>query len=159
MASNRCACRPTFSAGVFFLLLALNVGNEKPLLSTAIFVYCLGFAAAIAPFLALTYRHAAARPVQRISGGSSLGVRLHLHRAAHGDAGAASPAMGGRILSVVFAAGSLGGRHFRLLRRQVDRSAFDVAAHQSEEDLGRSGRFARGQRRRRMVCCFTTLCL
>jgi phosphatidate cytidylyltransferase len=41
-------------AGIFFLLLALNVGNEKPLLSTAIFVYCLGFAAAIAPFLFLT---------------------------------------------------------------------------------------------------------
>jgi phosphatidate cytidylyltransferase len=46
---------PTYIfVGIFFLLLALNVGNEKPLLSTAIFVYCLGFAAAIAPFLALT---------------------------------------------------------------------------------------------------------
>jgi phosphatidate cytidylyltransferase len=46
---------PTYIfVGVFFLLLALNVGNEKPLLSTAIFIYCLGFAAAIAPFLALT---------------------------------------------------------------------------------------------------------
>ena len=46
---------PTYIyGGVFFLLLALNVGNEKPLLSTAIFVYCLAFAAAIAPFLALT---------------------------------------------------------------------------------------------------------
>ena len=41
-------------SGIFFLLLALNVGNEKPLLSTAIFVYCLGFAAAFAPFLFLT---------------------------------------------------------------------------------------------------------
>jgi len=41
-------------AGIFFLLLALNVGNEKPLLSTAVFVYCLGFAAAIAPFVFLT---------------------------------------------------------------------------------------------------------
>ena len=40
--------------GIFFLLLAFNIGNEKPLLSTAIFVYCLGFAASIAPFLALT---------------------------------------------------------------------------------------------------------
>ena len=40
--------------GVFFLLLALNVGNEKPLLSTAIFVYCLGFTAAMAPFVALS---------------------------------------------------------------------------------------------------------
>jgi phosphatidate cytidylyltransferase len=40
--------------GFFFLLLALNVGNEKPLLSTAVFVYCLGFAAAIAPFIFLT---------------------------------------------------------------------------------------------------------
>ncbi len=40
--------------GIFFLLLALNAGNEKPLLSTAVFVYCLGFAAAIAPFIFLT---------------------------------------------------------------------------------------------------------
>ena len=46
---------PTYIfVAVFFLLLAFNVGNEKPLLSTAIFVYCLGFAAAIAPFLALS---------------------------------------------------------------------------------------------------------
>lgn len=41
-------------AVVFFLFLAFNVGNEKPLLSTAVFVYCLGFAAAIAPFIFLT---------------------------------------------------------------------------------------------------------
>ncbi len=40
--------------GIFFLLLALNVGNEKPLLSTAVFVYCIGAAAAIAPFIFLT---------------------------------------------------------------------------------------------------------
>jgi phosphatidate cytidylyltransferase len=41
-------------AGIFFLLLAFNFGNDKPLLSTAVFVYCLGFAAAIAPFIFLT---------------------------------------------------------------------------------------------------------
>ena len=40
--------------GIFFALLALNFGNEKPLLSTAVFVYCLGFAAAIVPFVFLT---------------------------------------------------------------------------------------------------------
>ena len=46
---------PTYIfVGLFFLLLALNVGNEKPLLSTAIFVYCMGFTAAVAPFLALS---------------------------------------------------------------------------------------------------------
>ena len=46
---------PTYIfVGIFFLLLAFNVGNDKPLLSTAIFVYCLGFAAAAAPFLALS---------------------------------------------------------------------------------------------------------
>lgn len=43
-----------FFVGIFFLLLTLNVGNEKPLLSTAVFVYCVGFAAAIAPFVFLT---------------------------------------------------------------------------------------------------------
>ena len=46
---------PTYIfVAVFFLLLALNVGNEKPLLSTAIFVYALGAAAALAPFAFLT---------------------------------------------------------------------------------------------------------
>jgi phosphatidate cytidylyltransferase len=38
---------------LFFLLLAINPGNDKPLLSTAILVYTLGFAAAIAPFIFL----------------------------------------------------------------------------------------------------------
>lgn len=46
---------PTYIfVALFFFLLAVNAGNEKPLLSTAIFVYCLAFAAAISPFLALT---------------------------------------------------------------------------------------------------------
>jgi len=43
-----------FFVGIFFLLLALNVGNEKPLLSTAVFACYLGLAAAIAPFIFLT---------------------------------------------------------------------------------------------------------
>ncbi len=38
---------------LFFVLLTINPGNEKPLLSTAIFVYTLGFAAAMAPFIFL----------------------------------------------------------------------------------------------------------
>jgi phosphatidate cytidylyltransferase len=38
---------------LFFLLLAINPGNDKPLLSTAILLYTLGFAAAIAPFIFL----------------------------------------------------------------------------------------------------------
>ncbi len=38
----------------FFTVLALNFGNDKPLLSTAIFVYCLGFSAAIVSFYTLT---------------------------------------------------------------------------------------------------------
>jgi phosphatidate cytidylyltransferase len=41
-------------SGLFFVLLAFNAGNEKPLLSTAIFLYALGFSSAIAPFLFLT---------------------------------------------------------------------------------------------------------
>jgi phosphatidate cytidylyltransferase len=40
--------------GIFFGLLAFNFGHEKPLLSTAVFVYCVGVAAAIAPFIFLT---------------------------------------------------------------------------------------------------------
>ncbi|MBZ5597050.1 MAG: phosphatidate cytidylyltransferase [Acidobacteriia bacterium] len=38
---------------LFFLLLAISPGNDKPLLSTAVLVYTLGFAAAIAPFIFL----------------------------------------------------------------------------------------------------------
>ncbi len=41
-------------SGLFFVLLAFNTGNEKPLLSTAIFLYAVGFSSAIAPFLFLT---------------------------------------------------------------------------------------------------------
>jgi phosphatidate cytidylyltransferase len=52
---------PTYVfAGSFFLLLALNFGDGKPLLSTAVFAYCAGFAAALAPFffLAIAMRRA-----------------------------------------------------------------------------------------------------
>jgi phosphatidate cytidylyltransferase len=46
---------PTYIfSGLFFLLLAVNPGNEKPLLSTAIFVVATGFAAAVAPFIFLS---------------------------------------------------------------------------------------------------------
>jgi len=46
---------PTYVfVGLFFLLLAVSPGDAKPLLSTAIFVYSVGFAAAIAPFVFLT---------------------------------------------------------------------------------------------------------
>ncbi|HUJ96394.1 MAG TPA: phosphatidate cytidylyltransferase [Terriglobales bacterium] len=38
---------------LFFLPLAANLGNGKPLLATGIFVYCVGFAAAFAPFFFL----------------------------------------------------------------------------------------------------------
>jgi phosphatidate cytidylyltransferase len=45
---------PTYVfVGIFFLFLAINPGNEKPLLSTAIFIYSAGFAAVIAPFVFL----------------------------------------------------------------------------------------------------------
>ena len=46
---------PTYIyVGLFFLFLALEGGNDKPLLNTAIFVYTVGFAAAMAPFVFLT---------------------------------------------------------------------------------------------------------
>lgn len=46
---------PTFIfAALFFLLLAMNFGDEKPLLSSAIFVYTAGFATALSPFVFLT---------------------------------------------------------------------------------------------------------
>jgi phosphatidate cytidylyltransferase len=46
---------PTYLfVGAFFLFLAISPGGDKPLLSTAVFVYTVGFAAAIAPFVFLT---------------------------------------------------------------------------------------------------------
>ena len=46
---------PTYVfVGLFFLLLAVSPGDAKPLLSTAIFVYSVGFAAAVASFVFLT---------------------------------------------------------------------------------------------------------
>lgn len=45
---------PTYIfAGAFFVLLAISPADEKPLLSTAIFIYGIGFAAALAAFLFL----------------------------------------------------------------------------------------------------------
>jgi phosphatidate cytidylyltransferase len=42
---------PTYIfVALFFLLLAVNAGDAKPLVSTAIFVYTAGFAAALSPF-------------------------------------------------------------------------------------------------------------
>jgi phosphatidate cytidylyltransferase len=40
--------------GLFFIFLAVPPGDKKPLLSSAIFIYTAGFAAAIAPFVFLT---------------------------------------------------------------------------------------------------------
>ena len=45
---------PTYIfVGLFFLFLAIGPGSGKPLLTTAIFIYTAGFAAAIAPFVYL----------------------------------------------------------------------------------------------------------
>jgi phosphatidate cytidylyltransferase len=55
---------PTYIfVGLFFLLLALNFGEGKPLLSTAVFAYSAAFAAALAPFffLAIAMRRAEMR--------------------------------------------------------------------------------------------------
>src|SRR3989441_12793459 len=42
---------PTYIfVALFFLLLALNAGDAKPLVSTAVFAYTAGFAAALSPF-------------------------------------------------------------------------------------------------------------
>ncbi|MFZ0959148.1 MAG: phosphatidate cytidylyltransferase [Candidatus Sulfotelmatobacter sp.] len=46
---------PTYIfSGLFFLLLALNPGNDKPLPATAIFIFLAGAAAALAPFIFLS---------------------------------------------------------------------------------------------------------
>ena len=47
--------KPTYAfTALFFVLLAATPGNNKPLLTTAILIYSLGFAAALAPFVFLT---------------------------------------------------------------------------------------------------------
>jgi phosphatidate cytidylyltransferase len=46
---------PTYIfSGLFFLLLAVNPGNDKPPVSTAIFIFAAGAGAALAPFIFLT---------------------------------------------------------------------------------------------------------
>ena len=46
---------PTYIfVGLFFLFLAIAAGIDSPLLSTAVFIYSVGFAAAISPFFFLT---------------------------------------------------------------------------------------------------------
>ena len=52
----------------------------------------------------------------------------------------------GAFYLLYLVAGGLGRRHLRLLRRQVDRTASDGSAHQSEEDLGRCCGFCSGER-------------
>lgn len=47
--------KPTYVfTALFFVLLAVSPGDQKPLLTTAILIYSVGFAAAIAPFVFLT---------------------------------------------------------------------------------------------------------
>lgn len=47
--------KPTYIfVALFFILLAADRGNNKPLLTTAILIYSLGFGAALAPFTFLT---------------------------------------------------------------------------------------------------------
>ena len=67
---------PTYLfTGLFFLVLAISAGSEAPLLATGNFLVALAFAAAIAPFLSLTF-DAARGLAQRISRGGGFGFRL-----------------------------------------------------------------------------------
>ena len=120
-------------AAIFFLLLSLNVGNEKPLLSTAVFVYCLGFAAAIAPFVFLT-------------------------RAMRDeDLSAGYPAAAASVFAFTYIALPMGmlvqlrqqwaGAFYLLYLLLVVWASPTGATHQSEENLGGSGCFAGGK------CC------
>ena len=143
--SGPCAGRPTFSWDLFFLLLAIATGLDTPLLSTAVFIDSVGFAAAIAPFRLSDHRHGAGRSAACLS---SRRWSPHSHSPTslcRWDSWCRFASRVGRILVAVFAAGGLGGRHFRLLRRQVAGTALDVAARQPKEDLGRSAGFPAGQ--------------
>ncbi len=139
---------PTYVfVGVFFLLLAINVGNEKPLLSTAMFVYCIGFAAAIAPFLALSilmlrvdlrsgYPAAAASVFAFTYIALPMGMLVQLRQQ---WAGAFYLLY---LLLVVWA-----GDIFAYFVGKVDGATFDGAAYQSKEDVGGRRGFAGRERR------------
>ena len=80
---------PTYIfVGLFFLFLAVNPGTGKPLLSTAIFVYSLGFAGGDGAVRFSHDRNAARRSEHRLPGRHGFGVRLCLRRPAAGIAGA-----------------------------------------------------------------------
>ena len=130
---------PTYIfVGLFFLLLAINPGNEKPLLSTAIFVYSAGFAAAIAPFVFLTVAMrrvnlSTAFPAAMVSAFAFAYVALPL-----GFLVQLREQWSGAFLLLVFAAAGMGRRHLCLLRWTFPGPSSDVAAHQSQENLGGS---------------------
>src|ERR1019366_2164964 len=71
------------------------------------------------------------------------------YRHPDGTAGRNSPSACGRYLGDLHSARGLGGRHVRLLRRQVARPPSHVAPHQPEENLGRCRRLDPGERHHR----------
>ena len=108
---------PTYIfVGLFFLLLAVNPGNDKPLLSTAIFVYSAGFAAAIVSICFSDDCHAAGGPQWRVSRRDGFCVCICLCSLAARISGAIARTMVGRVPASVFAAAGVGGRHLCLLR-------------------------------------------
>ena len=93
---------PTYIfVGLFFLLLAASAIGETPQVSGLKFVLELGFACCDRSLSLSDDRMRRAQLTQRISGGGGLGIRLCLHCPAHGNAGAASPAVGGSVLAAL----------------------------------------------------------
>ena len=123
---------PTYIfVGLFFVLLALNFGEGKPLLSTATFAYSTAFAAALSPFLFLTIAmHRAemrsAFPAALVSTFAFAYIALPL-----GMLVQVRQQWAGAILVMYVLGGGLGGRYLCLLCGTLAWPASDVAARQS----------------------------
>ncbi len=130
--------------GLFFIFLAVPPGDNKPLLSSAIFIYTAGFAAAIAPFVFLTIGMRRADLSTSFQSALVSSFRLRLRGFALGIPGADSRTVVGRFPASLPASARLGRRHFCLFRRPFAGTSPDVAADQSKEDLGRGYRFPFG---------------
>ncbi len=117
--------------GVFFLLLAIGSDNAKPVLSTGVFIYGIGFAAS---FRRIRIPGRGDEPCgleHVLSCSSRFGLWILLRGPAAGISGAIARTVVRRFLAFVLAAHRVGRGYLCLLCGTIAGPSSDVAAHQS----------------------------
>ena len=123
---------------LFFVFVIVASTNRTPLVETTAILYGMALAAALAPFVFLTVAMRTRRLDQRLSGGGGFDVCLRVHCDPDGAAGRDPPAARGSDLDDLHAARRVGGRHLRVLRRQVAGAASHVAARSARRRPGKA---------------------